>query len=303
MLKLYVSEDGKNFTEISALAVGEHLKTIKKVSVKEAIQTYDKNCTSHKCIKNQSNERLYFHIFRKFLEDRGIFAIHEVKKLDIEDFESWLFTRMKASSVNRRMNVFKNFFVKCKGWGFVFENPCAGLKKRKEDTVSHKPWPIDVFTQFLMLTTGIRTDLFYFLWLTGCRPMEAKNLRWTDINHDEKKIIFRCGKNAKVSREFPLTDEVSKILHNMRIDGLYIFSENKVQIDNSLLYHYCKDRLKHIGSSQYTVYGLRHTFGSRISAEGANAFDIADLMGHTKMETTKRYIHKDRDKILKILGA
>jgi integrase/recombinase XerD len=296
MLKLYVSDDGKTFTELSAVAVAPHLKPIKKTSVKDAILKYDQNCTSHKCIKNRSNERLYFKMFRDFAEGHGIINVDEVTAVLVEDFQSMLYDRMSGASVNRRFNTFKHFFRKCLEWKFIFENPAAGIKKKKEESKPFKPWPTEIVAQFLLLTTDVHTDLFYFLWLTGCRPMEAKNLMWTDIDHDAGEITFKCGKNAKVTRKFPITDEISSLLHQMKMDSIYVFSKDKKQITNQLLYHYAKDRLKQFTRENYTVYGLRHTFGSRMSENGANAFEVAQLMGHTKIETTKRYIHTDQQR-------
>lgn len=303
MLKLYGSYDGKNFIEMSALAIGVNLRPIEKKTVKEAIKQYDRLCTSHKCIKNRSNERLYFYMFREFLEGHGVVHIDEVAAIHVEDFQSLLADRMKGTSVNRRFNTFHHFFRKCLEWNYIFSNPAKGIVKKKDDSIPFKPWPIELFTQFLMLTTDVHSDLFYFLWLTGCRPMEAKNLTWTDIDHDGGEITFKCGKNAKTLRTFPITDEISRLLHNMRIDSLHVFSKDKKQINNQLLYHYAKDRLKHITTGKYTVYGLRHTFGSRMSEEGANAFEIASLMGHTKIETTKRYIHTSADRLKKFVNG
>ena len=57
--------------------------------------------------------------------------------------------------------------------------------------------------------------LFLFLWYTGCRPSELINLKWLDIDYDKEVLIFRCGKNSHITREFPINDEVSKILHQV----------------------------------------------------------------------------------------
>lgn len=301
MLKLYVSEDGKNFKEIAGLAVGHHLKPIKKVSVENAIKQYLKNCTAHKCEKNQGSEKLYFDKFKKFLAKNEINSMEEVVRIHIEEFEASLIKKMRVSSVNRRFNTFKHFFVKCKEWDFIWENPCLGMRKRKEENRPHKPWPTDIFCEFILHTTGVHTDLFYFLWLTGCRPMEAKNLRWTDIDYENRLITLRCGKNSQIIRQFPLTDDVSKLLHQVKVDSLYIFSDHGQQINNDSLYYYCKDRMKRITTDKYTVYGIRHAFGSRLSEAGANAFHIAFLMGHTNIETTKRYIHNTKDNLVKFL--
>jgi Phage integrase family len=41
---------------------------------------------------------------------------------------------------------------------------------------------------------------------------------------------------------------------------------------------------------------LRHTFGTRLDMAGANAFEIKELMGHTDVRTSLRYVHSVSDR-------
>ena len=301
MLKLYTKINGK-YQELSAVAIAPHLKPIKKVKVQDAISQYIKNCTSNKCAKNQKSEKLHFERLVKFTQDRNIEYIDELTCIIMQEYESFMLKQMKVSSVNRRFNTFKHFFVKCKEWKFIYDNPCEGMRKRREEDNPYKVWPELVFKKFIKETSGTYTHIFNFLWLTGSRPMECKNLKWSDINYDELEITLSCGKNAKVSRKFPITHDLSKLLHSIKMDSIYVFSVNKKQVSNDLLYQYCKTRLGYIGKEKYTVYGLRHTFGTRLSGQGGNAFEIAELMGHSKMETTRRYVHTNKNSLLKLLN-
>ena len=297
MSKLYVLINGE-YHALDAPQFGQQ-KPTKTVTVKKAVETYIKNCTSNKCDKNQASEKLYFHKLEDFLTKNDIQYIDQVTSVIIQEFESQLLKLMKTSSCNRRFNTFKHFFAKCLTWKYISENPCLGMEKRREEENPHIPWPIDVFNKFILKTDGIYTSIFKFFWITGCRPMEAKTLKWTDIGLEE--IILKCGKNAKVSRKVPLTEELKDLFRNIKKDSFYVFSKDGEQIGNDKLYHYCICRLRVIGEEQYSCYGLRHAFGSQLSNQGANSFEIAELMGHSKMETTRRYIHNDKKKMLKIL--
>lgn len=302
MKRLYISDDGIHFEELSALAHSASFKPIKRIKIEKAFESYIKNCTTNKCLKNQNSEKLHFKRLEKFLKDKEIVFIDEVSCIIMQEYESFMLKQMKVSSVNRRFNTFKHFFVMCKSWEYINESPCLGMKKRREENNPYAVWPEPVFDKFIKKTSGIYTKIFKFLWATGCRPIEVKNLKWTDISFDTLEIKLKCGKNAKVSRNFPLTKELDQLIHSIKMESIYVFSENKKQISNDLLYHYCKTRFKELGETKYTVYGLRHTFGSRLSQQGANAFDIAELMGHSKMETTRRYIHTNKKDLLKLLA-
>lgn len=302
MKKLYVKNDDGTFEEISALLTGPHLKPIKKTTIQDAFSKYIKNCTANKCVKNQSNEKLYFQIFQKFLMEKGVDYIDEVTRENIDQFESLLLKSMKASSVNRRFCAIRNFFNKCVDWNMLVESPCSGYRKRKIEQNPFKPWPPELFEKFLLLCNGVWAKIFEFLWLTGCRPMELKNLRWTDIDYQNQTIRFRCGKNAQVSRLFPITKQVDKFLHGLKFDGPFVFSINKRQLNNDNLYHYCKKRMVRLGLKGFTVYGIRHGFGTKLARQGVSAFYIAELMGHSDLKTTRGYVHSDKNLLIQILN-
>jgi integrase len=44
-------------------------------------------------------------------------------------------------------------------------------------------------------------------------------------------------------------------------------------------------------SLKFRVYDLRHTFGSRSAMAGVDLATLRELMGHSKISTTMRYIH------------
>lgn len=267
---------------------------IKKHLVSVCIEKYIKTCTSTKCLGNQRSEKLYLSIFAKFLADKKIQTIDEVGRDHLEEFEAFLLTKMKASSVNRRMCPIKQLFTKCVSWKLIFENPALGMKIQKEEKNPFKPWSPELMRKFISLTDGIWKKIFTFLWMSGARPMEVKNLRWTDIDYDKGELILRCGKNSRISRTFYMTDDVDKLLHSIKMNGPFVFGLGSRQLSNDNLYQYCKKRMKKLGVVGYTVYGIRHGFATQLSSVGkASAFEVAQAMGHQSLDTTKRYVHVD----------
>lgn len=296
-----MKNDDGSYDELSALLFENKISPVVRISISDSIKKYVETCTSQKCIKNQSVEKLYFLIFNDFLFSLKLECIDEVTPEHIDQFENFLLKKMKAASVNRRFNTIKHFFNKSLLWGHILKNPCFGKKKKREEVNPRRPWTLEVFNKFIKSCSGTQKSIFQFLWMTGCRPMELKNLKWTDINYDQKTITLRCGKNAHVTRSFPITDELDHFLHNIKFDTNFVFTENKKQINSDTLYHYCKKRLNSLGLSEFTVYGIRHGFGTKLALAGVSAFYIAELMGHSKLETTKKYIHSDKKQLIKAL--
>jgi integrase len=46
-----------------------------------------------------------------------------------------------------------------------------------------------------------------------------------------------------------------------------------------------------VGLTNFTFHDLRHTFGTRLADAGVDVVKIKELMGHSSIVTTMRYIH------------
>lgn len=289
---------GKKYKKLSAVVTGPNLKPVIEVLICDAFDKYIKNCTSKKCPKNKKNEVAYFKKFTEFLERHNVRYVHEIKKEHLDTLETEYLKIMKPSSLNRRFSVYKHFFKMCKDWEMIAQNPMEKIKPKKIEENHFKPWSDDDFRNFIKRCDGVYKVYFLFLRLTGCRPVEAQRLLWTDINYDQKYIGFRSFKNKNVSRTFPLTSEIDKVLHIVRKIGLNVFIQDDGKLINSdRAYQYAKHRLKADGLKHLCPYGLRHAFATKLNENDINAFNIRDLLGHRDIKTTLRYIHKNDRKI------
>jgi len=61
------------------------------------------------------------------------------------------------------------------------------------------------------------------------------------------------------------------------------------------------------GVEDFTFHDLRHTFGTRLAASGADVVKIRELMGHASITTTMRYMHasdsRKRDAIARMAAS
>lgn len=301
MLKLYVSKDGKKFEELSAMAVGNGIEPLRRISINHAIKKYLKSCTSQKCKKNQKVELVFFDKFEKFFDEKSIVNLDQIKLDHLEDLHIHFLTWMKPISAKRRFSVYRNFFEKCIDWEYLITNPMKKLKYRKIEKNHFKFWSDSEFNLFLNDCSGPQRDMLKFLWLTGARPAEAKNLKWCDIDYDNRILYLKCDKNNSIKREFPLDKDLDKFLHGLKLTGSYVFNIDGKQMNGDNLYQYAKHRLIRLGLANLTIYGLRHSFANRLSVEGVNAFHIQKMMGHSDIKTTMNYQNPDSEQIMKSL--
>lgn len=298
--KLCILDDETgHIDELAGVDLLNGFSALTNISIEDAVKKYLVDCTQHKSKKQQYIENKYFSIFLDFVNSKNRKNISDIKPQDVESFKMSFIIKMKAASVERRMCQFKHFFNKCVEWDYLHKSPFIKVKKLKVENNHFSPWSAKDFEQFIKTTDGDLKYIFKFLWLTGCRPRELINLKWTDIDYEQKTIRFACGKNAQISRTFPMSKDIDALLHTLpkfNASNVFKFKEKVISSDN--LYQACKHRLKRLGLEKLTVYGLRHGFATRMSDGGLNAFEIQYLMGHTDIKTTRKYVHENKNLLI-----
>jgi hypothetical protein len=140
------------------------------------------------------------------------------------------------------------------------------------------------------------------LLYTGLRVSELINLKWKDINFQDKKIIVKSLKKREKEefREVPLHDNLVITFSNYlktkaNIDANdYVFESpskkgqpiHRVTV-NELLKSIAK---KHNIQPAYP-HKFRHTFATNLRRTGAELHTISNLLGHENYTTTMVYAH------------
>ena len=144
-------------------------------------------------------------------------------------------------------------------------------------------------------------DIALFALFAGLRAGEIHGLTWGDVNLDAGTLYIRDPKN-KVSRHAHITPEIRAVLVRRGVDGMnrpdYVFpardggqrrwvSDTFERVVEALGFN---DGIE--DSRQKVVFhSLRHTFASWLVQRGVPLYTVAELMGHTTLEMTKRYSH------------
>ncbi|MDP0929039.1 site-specific integrase [Paracoccus onubensis] len=153
----------------------------------------------------------------------------------------------------------------------------------------------------------LRTDLHplvQFALMTGARLSTICELRWRDIDHDNRRMTFRL-KFAKTMR-FPLSREIAALLSTLPKSKLpedrrFVFTyedqrskdrhRRKITASGGGLMEDFRDALELAEIEDFRFHDLRHTFATRMLRETGNLKLVSRLIGHSKVETTARYAH------------
>ena len=132
--------------------------------------------------------------------------------------------------------------------------------------------------------------------LTGCRLNEVLSLRWDDVDRTAGELRIRESKTGP--RSVPLTPTVAGVLAAIpRAPGnpwVIVSSRPGARRLTTFREHWYRLRAQ-AGLDDVRIHDLRHSYASRALALGVGLTMIGRLLGHTKVSTTARYAHLERE--------
>lgn len=149
------------------------------------------------------------------------------------------------------------------------------------------------WAQVMAHAEGEFRDLLQFLWLTGCRPREARILTANHL-HDEI-IIFRPdeSKGETDSRVIFLVKEARDVVQRLAkkypTGQLFRNSSGKPWTKDAI-----KSRLTRISEKvgfRVIAYGARHSFATNALIRSVDAVSLSHLMGHKSTRMISNYSH------------
>jgi integrase len=142
--------------------------------------------------------------------------------------------------------------------------------------------------------------------MTGMRQGELLALRWRDIDWSAQRVRVRRSfvrgefgtpKSKKSSRSVPLADRLAgdlELLHRETVharddDLVFAHPHTGKPLDRSKLLKRFKAALRRAGVREVRFHDLRHTFGTRMAAQGVPMRALQEMMGHRDFKTTLIY--------------
>ena len=135
----------------------------------------------------------------------------------------------------------------------------------------------------------------------GLRVSEVVALDVGDVALNERSgwATIRQGKGLK-EREVPLSLQARRALSDYlearpeaKILALFV-SKSKVRLSERAIQGMVKGAALRAGiETDVTPHTLRHTFATRFLRRGGDLATLRDILGHTNLSTTSRYVHSD----------
>ena len=152
---------------------------------------------------------------------------------------------------------------------------------------------------------GIRDALILeMLYSSGVRVSELANMRLSDIDFGERKILI-LGKGNKEryvyygSKCADLLDKYLKIDH--KGSPYLLIGKRSEKLNEREIRSIVTDTAKKAGISVHvTPHTLRHTYATHMLNDGADLKSVGDLLGHESLSTTQIYTHVSNERLRRV---
>jgi len=246
------------------------------------------------------------------------FALERVTPTDAKEYKKYLLDieRLKANTINRKLASLSALMRWARQTGKIQVDPLEHIKAIR--TTAGSPKWLDKHAQFALqraiekdvqvskmrfpkrwLTRQRDASLTLFMLNTGLRLNECMKLHLNDVEISERKgtVLVQNGKGGK-QRSIPLNAEARKAIEEwlkVRPQGdeylwVAVEADDCIGLTGRTVQRVLKRYAQDAGLDELTPHILRHTFAKNLVNSGVGLEQVAMLLGHSSLNTTKIYI-------------
>ena len=251
--------------------------------------------------------------FMSWITDHTNLDIKNIKEDNINKYISYLFkTKLKSSSVNRKISSIKSFYLFLIKKSIVATSPISEVISPKQEKYLPSSMSEDEVDKLLNSPdSNIKIEkrdkaMIEMLYATGMRISELVNLKITDVDM-QRCVVKVLGKGSK-ERLIPFGEEAYEALNNYLNDrdessSKEVFLSNrKTKISRVAFWHRIKLYLVRENLKQtISPHTLRHAFATHLLNRGADLRSVQLLLGHSDLSTTQIYTHIAKQRLSDVL--
>jgi integrase len=244
----------------------------------------------------------------------GARTLDRIGRREIEGFIAHMARSGRSAKTTRNaLGVLHSIFEYARREEWVLANPCTLVDKPTAPEGDPDIHFLDQEEVEALLRSVPDDDLgrverrmYLTAAMTGMRQGELLALRWLDIDWPAQRVRIRRNfvrgefgtpKSKRSSRSVPLADRLAGELNRLHQETPYRHDDDLVfahprtgkPIDRSKLLKRFKAALERGGVRPVRFHDLRHTFGTRMAAQGVPMRALQEMMGHRDFKTTLIY--------------
>jgi integrase len=260
----------------------------KKVLLKEYVKQYLAFSEANKTKSSYTRDTISTAHLVSFFKGKYLF---EINSQMIEKYKIFRLEKVGPASINRELACLKHMYTKAIEWGYIKENPAKNVKLLKEPPGRLRYLSPEEVERLLDNCMDHLRPIVLTAVNTGMRKREVLNLKWADVDLNNRKITVVNTKNNE-SRVIP----INKTLYNdflklvKKVKSEYVFTDIDGKPYGDIKKSFAS-AVKNAKIENFRFHDLRHTFGSHLVMQGVGLRTVQQILGHKEIKMTMRYSH------------
>lgn len=213
----------------------------------------------------------------------------------VERFKVLRSSKISAAGTNRDLAALRMMLNLAIRQEYIVRNPVSGVSFLPEGPGSMRIVSHEEQQRYMAVANPLVRDVATLIVETGMRPEEVFTVRVENVYLEKRYLLVPSGKTRFARRNVPLTESTIDVLKRRiattrspfvfphRLDSskpvTTVFVGHRKALHNSSI------------EPPFRLYDFRHTFGSRSAMAGVDLPTLKELMGHSTITMTMRYVH------------
>jgi integrase len=238
----------------------------------------------------------------------GRFRLDAISAGLVERFKSARSNEISDAGTNRDLAALRLILNLAVREGYLMRNPVSQVRFLCEGPGSMRIVSHEEQRQYMKAANPLVRDVATIIVETGMRPEEVYAIRRENVFLSRKYLLIPNGKTRFARRNVPLNDTMLAILERRMkaAKGSYLFP-HRLDSEKPLTTAHRGHQIALTNAGMkaaFRLYDFRHTFGSRSAMAGVDLPTLKELMGHSTITMTMRYVHPTpehkREAVLKL---
>jgi integrase len=268
------------------LEVARGIQEVTRLSFGDAFSLFLSWAASH--VKPKTHQR-YQVSGKRLGASLGDLPLNKITARDVESFKGVREKECSGAGVNRDLACLRHLLNWCVHHDYIRKSPFKGVRMLPEGPGMMRILTHEEEALYLSYASQPLKDVAVLMLNTGMRPDEVFHVRGEDVNLEQKYIFIPNGKTKFARRTIPLSQEAFEMLQK-RVKPGYLFPHKNDPSKPMTCLRSHRRVLRDI-KLKFRLYDLRHTFGSRMAMAGVDLPTLKELMGHSTIAMTMKYVH------------
>jgi len=208
----------------------------------------------------------------------------------------------QPGTVSRKLASIQGFFRWCVYRGIAEMNPVKGVERPKQSYREVKPMSPEEIKAMVMVANPREQVALGLMYCAAMRRGEVAAVRLADLELEAKMLLVH-GKGDKERIVALNEDAITLITRYLKVRrprwptcDFLVVNRWGHPVSGGLIWAWVKSLARRAGLNPDDIHPhrFRHSAATHMHQNGADTRTIQELMGHSDISTTARYLHTDK---------